>query len=242
MKATEHLYLKCHKSFPDKNGKRKRRGNLPKKSVNILRDWLSNHRLSAYPTEEEKRHLAKETNLTMLQICNWFINARRWILPEMLMTQGINPNLLGFGRKGTKKTSPPPSPASRVLVTASLPTTIVSAVPLVYSMSQPFPALATLSSDLLLQRVIPTIKAEEGGQSVLLSQHVRNSTSEVQIMQPKPLSHQILFNPEEKVSKLHILAHVASQCMEEMKSEEAKREAASSALSSLYNTESSPSK
>lgn len=37
-----------------------------------------------YPTEDEKRHIAAQTNLTLLQVNNWFINARRRILQPML--------------------------------------------------------------------------------------------------------------------------------------------------------------
>ena len=37
-----------------------------------------------YPTEEEKRVLASQTQLTLLQVNNWFINARRRILQPML--------------------------------------------------------------------------------------------------------------------------------------------------------------
>lgn len=37
-----------------------------------------------YPTEEEKRSLAAQTRLTLLQVNNWFINARRRILQPML--------------------------------------------------------------------------------------------------------------------------------------------------------------
>ncbi|KAG0175201.1 hypothetical protein DFQ30_010976 [Apophysomyces sp. BC1015] len=63
---------------------KRRRGNLPKAVTAILRDWLSKHKKHPYPTEEEKAALAKETSLTLNQISNWFINARRRILQPML--------------------------------------------------------------------------------------------------------------------------------------------------------------
>ncbi|KAG8508341.1 Homeobox protein TGIF2LX [Galemys pyrenaicus] len=72
--------------------KRKRKGFLPTKSVKILRDWLYEHRFKAYPSEAEKRMLSEQTNLSFLQISNWFINARRRVLPEMLQQDGSDLN------------------------------------------------------------------------------------------------------------------------------------------------------
>ncbi|KAB8527778.1 hypothetical protein FH972_025431 [Carpinus fangiana] len=56
---------------------RRRRGNLPKESTNILNSWFNAHASYPYPKEDEKQALQQQCNLTMAQISNWFINARR---------------------------------------------------------------------------------------------------------------------------------------------------------------------
>ncbi|KAL0088100.1 homeobox KN domain-containing protein [Phycomyces blakesleeanus] len=63
---------------------RRRRGNLPKPVTAILKQWLVGHYDNPYPSEDEKGALKESTHLTLSQISNWFINARRRLLPHIL--------------------------------------------------------------------------------------------------------------------------------------------------------------
>ncbi|KAK7925471.1 hypothetical protein WMY93_007781 [Mugilogobius chulae] len=74
----------------DKKCKNKR-GVLPKHATNIMRSWLFQHLMHPYPTEDEKRQIAAQTSLTLLQVNNWFINARRRILQPMLDASNPDP-------------------------------------------------------------------------------------------------------------------------------------------------------
>ncbi|CAO3662336.1 unnamed protein product [Rhizopus stolonifer] len=69
--------------------KKRRRGNLPKEVTEYLRKWLIQHKKHPYPAEKEKVELAQRTGLTVSQISNWFINARRRILQPMLESENL---------------------------------------------------------------------------------------------------------------------------------------------------------
>lgn len=60
---------------------KKRRGNLPKHTTHLLRTWLNENLTHPYPTEEQKSSFSRQTGLTMNQVSNWFINARRRRVP-----------------------------------------------------------------------------------------------------------------------------------------------------------------
>ncbi|RUP49688.1 hypothetical protein BC936DRAFT_141801 [Jimgerdemannia flammicorona] len=79
-----------------KAGKR-RGGSLPKLATFILKEWLTRHKRHPYPTEAEKQALASKTGLTMDQIAQWFVNARRRILLPMMTDESNDAHEAEFG-------------------------------------------------------------------------------------------------------------------------------------------------
>lgn len=80
----------------------KKRGIFPKAATNIMRAWLFQHLTHPYPSEEQKKELADQTSLTLSQVNNWFINARRRIVQPMIDQSnrtgpaGYSPEALGM--------------------------------------------------------------------------------------------------------------------------------------------------
>lgn len=67
----------------------RKRGKLPKETTDYLKAWLHRHSDHPYPSEEEKKQLCNATGLSMSQVSNWMINARRRILaPAHRAAQG----------------------------------------------------------------------------------------------------------------------------------------------------------
>jgi len=66
-----------------------RRKALSKASRRVLEEWLVQHSLLPYPTREQKADLAQAAHLSVTQVSNWFINARRRGLIARLTRQSV---------------------------------------------------------------------------------------------------------------------------------------------------------
>ena len=50
--------------------------NVPISAKKFLKQWFLENLNNPYPTEDQKMKIAENTGLTVLQVNNWFINAR----------------------------------------------------------------------------------------------------------------------------------------------------------------------
>ncbi|CAG9760139.1 unnamed protein product [Ceutorhynchus assimilis] len=71
-------------------GVKKERKNFPKRTIQIMQQWLFENRYDPYPDKDDKVKLCREAGVTMLQLSYWLANARRRKLPEMLRLEGRN--------------------------------------------------------------------------------------------------------------------------------------------------------
>ena len=84
----------------------KKAGKLPMRVTNTMKAWLMAHTTHPYPTEDEKKALCRETGLSLIQVSNWFINARRRILPSLGPT--APPNVTAATRRHYRPDVYPP--------------------------------------------------------------------------------------------------------------------------------------
>lgn len=124
----------------DSNGfskSQKKRGIFPKLATNVMRSWLFQHLTHPYPSEEQKKDLADQTGLTMSQVNNWFINARRRIVQPMIDQTNRTAVPGEFGQEGFIDGMGIPRPPPGMPPLAGGPDMFNSAVPSPYYPSMP---------------------------------------------------------------------------------------------------------
>jgi hypothetical protein len=63
---------------------KKSRKNFPSQSIQVLKNWLHEHLVHPYPNENDKIQLSNATGLSVQQVNNWFVNARKRIWQRLL--------------------------------------------------------------------------------------------------------------------------------------------------------------
>lgn len=75
--------FKVEKTAGKRRTERSQSSKLPPAATKILKEWIWAHAEKPYPTEDEKKLLVAKTGLTLVQINNWFSNARRRMLKKI---------------------------------------------------------------------------------------------------------------------------------------------------------------
>jgi hypothetical protein len=90
-----------------------------KEAITKFRAWLFQNLTHPYPSEDQKKQLANDTGLTILQVNNWFINARRRIVQPMIDQSnraGRSPVVNVFKNRRRKSSGQSPGPSPECLV------------------------------------------------------------------------------------------------------------------------------
>lgn len=66
----------------------KKKGKLPAAAIEDMKCWLAAHCDNPYPSEQVKLQFARDHQLELNQVSNWFINARRRLIPMMAHQSG----------------------------------------------------------------------------------------------------------------------------------------------------------
>ncbi|XP_065343238.1 homeobox protein TGIF2LX-like [Cloeon dipterum] len=105
----------------------KRRSNLPKDAIIVMNNWLRQNLKHAYPTDAMKEHMAKSTGLTLVQVSNWFINARRRYLAQLIAEAGLDESETHkIRRRGKNQLREPAKPVTDRKLPAKFRTTSTS--------------------------------------------------------------------------------------------------------------------
>ena len=77
------------------------RKGFDKRATDILKDWMlsDDHIEFPYPNEEERQTLADQTGMSVRQVLNWFVNARKRIWQPLLLKLGYDAKRIVTERK-----------------------------------------------------------------------------------------------------------------------------------------------
>ncbi|XP_063312693.1 homeobox protein TGIF2LX-like [Pelobates fuscus] len=168
--------------------------NLPKRAVKILFKWLKRNYFYPYPDDLAKAEMMEYTSLTISQIEDWFIHARRMILPKIAEKKRCSRSRI----KGGKKFMPAHIVTGTTSADALPSTSTVAPLPMRFPVSSAPLALLQVRSPPEVQSLLPKVQSQP-------------PTTET------PSKH-----CDDSMRRFQILLQVASWFKEELDAEEAK--------------------